>query len=161
MFWKRRMTIKPLVLAETLFTELIQKRHCDVPAETRIEPAAVPAIEAKIRLYQFASVLLAVLNEAHSRPAFLSVQQHLEQLYFPPTLDQGMDTLLDVRRAMKDLGDLLTPQEHHPQMLWARNWLASAGVDERNPIRCALFAMKWLDYYITVTKSLKDFNPVA
>jgi hypothetical protein len=82
MFWKRKMTIKPLVLAETLFTELIQKRHCDIPAEVRLKPAVVPAIEAKIRLYQFTSILLAVMNEARSRPAFISVQQHLEQLFF-------------------------------------------------------------------------------
>ena len=155
------MTIKPQVLAETLFTELIQKRHCDVPAEVRIPPSAIPAIEAKIRLYQFTSVLLAVQNEARSNHAFALVQQYLEQLYFPPTLQQGTDILFDVRAAMKDLNDLLTPQENHPQMLWARNWLLSVGVDECNPIRCALFAMKWMDFYITITESLKDFNPVG
>ena len=154
------MTIQPQVLAETLFTELLQKRHCDVPAEVRIPSAAIPAIEAKIRLYQFTSILLAVQNEARSNPAFASVQQHLEQLYFPPTLQQGMDILFDVRAAMKDLSDLLTQQENHPQMLWARNWLLNVGVDECNPIRCALFALKWMDFYITITESLKNFNPV-
>lgn len=152
------MTIRPQVLAETLFTELIQKRHCDIPAEVHVESAAVPAIEAKIRLYQFTSILLAVLNEARSNPAFTSVQQYLEQLYFPPTLQQGMDILFDVRAAMKDLSDLLTSQEHHPQMLWARNWLLSVGVDESNPATLAIFALNWIDYYITITKSLKDFN---
>jgi hypothetical protein len=155
------MTIKSRVLAETLFTELIQKQHCDIPAEIHIEPAAIPAIEAKIRLYQFSSILLAVLKEARSKPAFVAVQDYLEQLFFPPTAQQGMDILLDVRGAMKDLSELLTPQERHPQMLWARNWLAGVGVDETNPASLALFALNWMDYYIMVTKSLEEFNPVT
>ena len=46
-------------------------------------------------------------------------------------------------------------------MLWARNWLASVGVDEYNPATLALFALNWMDYYVAITQSLKDFNPVA
>jgi len=155
------MTIKPQLLAETLFAELIQKRHCDIPAGVEMQCTLVPAIEAKIRLYQFTSVLLALLSEAGSNPAFAPVHQHLEQLYFPPTLQQGIDDFLAVRSAMKDLSTLLTPQEHHPQMLWAHNWLLSVGVDECNPARCALFALKWMDFYIMICESLKEFQPVA
>ena len=71
---------------------------------------------------------------------------------------------------MKDLSELLTVKEEDrsnsspkagKSMLWARNWLASVGVDECNPGTLALFALNWMDYYITITKSLKDFNPVA
>ena len=92
------MTIDPKVLAETLFTELIQKRHCDVPPEIRIAPGVVPAVEAKIRLYQFASILLAVMSTAEAKPEFLRVRDHLERL-------QGFD-IRDVRGAMKDLSEL-------------------------------------------------------
>jgi len=76
------MTINPKVLAETLFTELIQKKHCDVSPEVRIAPEAVPAVEAKIRLYQFASILLAVMSTAEAKPEFLLVRDHLERLFF-------------------------------------------------------------------------------
>jgi hypothetical protein len=75
------MTIKPQVLAETLFKEFIQKTHCDVPPEVRIEPEAVAAVEAKIRLYQFSSILLAVITTAQAKPEFLPVREHLEPLF--------------------------------------------------------------------------------
>ena len=168
--WKREMVIEPQVLAETLFTEFIQKKHCDVPPEVRIEPTAVAAVEAKIRLYQFSSILLAVITTAQAKPEFLPVQERFERLFFPPTAQQGFDILLDVRGAMKDLSELLTVKDEDrgnsspkagKSMLWARNWLASVGVDECNPATLALFALNWMDYYITITKSLKDFNPVA
>ena len=45
-------------------------------------------------------------------------------------------------------------------MSWARKWLLNVGVDESNPATLALFALNWMDYYILITKSLKDFNPV-
>jgi len=153
------MKIKPQVLAETLFAELIQKKYCSLPAGVQVERTAIPVIETKIRLYQFSSIMLAVLNAAEKTPTFSLVQQYLEQLYFPPTLQQGVNILLDVRSAMKDLGNLLTPQEQQSQMLWARNWLLSVDVDERNPATLAVFALSWMDYYITVAESLKDFIP--
>lgn len=164
------MVIKPQVLAETLFTEFIQKKHCDVPTEVRIEPAAVAAVEAKIRLYQFTSILLAVMTTAQAKPEFLPVQEHFERLFFPPTPQQGLDILMDVRGAMKDLSELLTIKDEDrsnssskagKSMLWARNWLASVGLDEYNPATLALFALNWMDYYIAITQSLKGFNPVA
>ncbi len=71
---------------------------------------------------------------------------------------------------MKDLSELLTVKdEDRPNsssktgksMFWARNWLSSVSIEENNPVTLALFASKWMDYYIVVTDSLKDFNPVA
>ncbi|HAF15680.1 MAG TPA: hypothetical protein DCK99_18690 [Blastocatellia bacterium] len=161
MFWNRKPKVRPQELAETLFTELIQKTLCSVPAGVHIEPAAIPAIEAKQRLYQFASILLAVLNEARNNPKFTLVQEHLERLFFPPSAQQGMNIFGEVRDAMTDLNELITPQEQHRPMSWARNWLASASVDETNPATLDLFATGWMDYYIMVTKSLKQFNLVA
>lgn len=164
------MTINPKVLAETLFTELIQTKHCDVPPEVRIAPEAVSTVEAKIRLYQFASVLLAIMSTAEAEPEFLPVRDHLERLFLPPTIQQGFDILLDVRGAMKDLSELLTVKNEDrtnssskagKSMFWARSWLSSVSVEENNPVTLALFALKWMDYYTVVTDSLKDFNPVA
>jgi len=164
------MKIDPKVLAQTLFTELIQKKHCDIPPEVRIAPAAVPAVEAKIRLYQFTSILLAVITKAQAKPDFVPVQEHLERLFFPPTLQQGFDIFWDVRGAMKDLGELLTVTDKDrtdssskagKSMSWARNWLSSINIEENNPVTLALFALKWMDYHIMVTNSLKDFDPVG
>src|SRR5437879_1217654 len=142
-FSRSEMKINPKVLAETLFTELIQKKNCDVPPEVRIAPAAVPAVEAKIRLYQFTSILLAVITTKQAKPEFLPVQEHLERLFFPPTLQQGFDIFFDVRGAMKDLSELLTVKDEDrtnssskagKSMFWARNWLSSVSIEENNPI---------------------------
>lgn len=164
------MDINPKVLAETLFAELIQKKHSDVPPEVCIMPTAVPAVEAKIRLYQFTSILLAVIATAQAKPEFVPVQEHLERLFFPPTPKQGFDILSDVRDAMKDLSELITVKDEDransspksgKSMFWARNWLLSLSIEENNPVTLALFALKWMDYYIMVTESLKEFNPVV
>jgi hypothetical protein len=164
------MNINSKVLAETLYTEAIQKKHCDIPPEVNIPPAALPAIEAKIQLYQFTSVLLALMTTGSTRPEFLPVQEHLERLLFPPTPQEGTDMLLDVRGAMRDIGELLTTKEEGraipsskagKSMLWARDWLSRVGVEENNPVTLALFALKWIDYYTTIHESLTDFNPVA
>jgi hypothetical protein len=167
---EKPIAIKPELLAETLFTELLQRQHCDIPAHVHVEPESIPAIESKIRLYQFSSVLLAVIATAQTKPEFLPVQDHLERLFFPPTAQQGAGLLMDVRGAMKDLSELLDlTEENGPNlssktgrsMSWARNWLASAGIDEHNPAILALFALNWMHYYIMVTKSLSEFSPVA
>jgi hypothetical protein len=172
------VTIKPQVLAETLFTEYIQRKHCDwypaapgaterLPNQLWVPPSAIPALDAKIRLYQFTTVLLAIVNEAHKRPEFNSVREHFERLYFPPSFD--FDILWDVRRAMEDLGELLTlEKEDHTNssakagksMFWARNWLSTAGIEENNPVTLGLFALNWMDYYVAATSSLDGFNPV-
>ena len=171
----RPTKIDPKVLAETLFAEFIQRKHCDWhPARPRaserlqnelwIEPSAIPAFDAKIRLYQFTSILLAVMGTASTKPEFIPVREHLEGLFFPPTLDT--DLLLAVRGAMNDLSDLLDlltiPEEDRAtgsgkSISWARNWLVHLGVEENNPATLFLFALGWMDYYIAVNKSLKHF----
>jgi hypothetical protein len=71
---------------------------------------------------------------------------------------------------MKDLSNLITiKDEDHANssskagksMVWARNWLSSFSVEESNPATLVLFALKWMDYYIMVSDSLKEFNPVV
>jgi hypothetical protein len=162
------MTLKSKVLAETLFTELIQRRHCDVPEETHVSDSALPALEAKIRLYQYVTILLAILGEAEKRPEFDSVREHFERLYFPPSFD--FDSLWNVRAAMDDLSTLLTLHKTDgtdtsraagKAMFWARDWLARIGIEENNPVTLHLLALRWMDYYITVVASLKDFDPVT
>ena len=46
-------------------------------------------------------------------------------------------------------------------MFWARDWLARIGIEENNPVTLHLLALRWMDYYITVVASLKDFDPVT
>lgn len=155
------MKINPKVLAETLFTELLQRKHCDVPEEIRVEPAALPALEEKIRLYQFTTVLLGILNEADKKPEFIPVREHFERLYLPPRFD--LDSLGNVRTAMNDLSKLLSLQkgDSGKAMFWARDWLARIGIQENNPIMLFSLALRWMDYYITVVNSLKDFDPIG
>src|SRR6266478_3102268 len=118
------MTIQPRVLAETLFTELLQTKHCAIPPEVLIPPAITPAIDAKIRVYQFASILMALLVTTPKRPEFVPVQKHLERLFFPPMSAEGAGLLLDVRAAMNHLGELFTHKDpnHATPLYWARDW---------------------------------------
>jgi hypothetical protein len=149
------------VLAETLFTEAIQKKHCDVPPGVRIAPTAAPAIEAKIQLYQFTSVLMAVIATAQTKPEFIPVREHLERLFFSPRAKEGADLHSDIWSAMNDLTELLTCKNASKSMFWSRDWLLAVGVEENNPATLDLFTLRWMDYYITIMNSPKDFDPVA
>jgi hypothetical protein len=175
------MTIKAQVLAETLFTELVQRKHCNwypidpgaperLPNQLWIDPADIPAFDAKIQLYQFTCILLAVLKAAQTNTTFIAVQEHFERLAFPPTPQQGIDILFEVRGAMKDLDALLTIEEQDRthsstkagrSMFWARDCLSAIRVEESNPVTLSLFASGWMDYYIMATQSLGELQPVA
>jgi len=90
------------------------------------------------------------MTTERTKPEFIPVREHLERLFFPLRPQEGVDILLDVRGAMKDIGELLTLNEEDrtigsskagKSMLWARNWLSTVGVRENNPATLALFAL--------------------
>jgi hypothetical protein len=155
------MTVNSKVLAETLFTEFIQSKPSPVPEDMHVEDAAVPVLEAKILLYEYVTILLAILGEAEKRPQFNSVREHFERLYFPAGIDFG--ALQNVRAAMADLSTLLTPREGevHKPLSWARDWLGRIGIEETNPVTLDLIALGWMGYYIAAVDLLKEFDPVA
>jgi len=151
----------PTGIAESLFKEFIQTKHCRLPECVPEEPAVV----AKIRLYQFASLMLAILNEEQTKPSYALVRGHLERLFgFSLSPDEkGVKLLTDVRYAMSDLSDLLIliSRENPAPFTWSLRWLASIGVDENNPAKLVLFSLNWIEYYKAVVDSLREITPVA
>ena len=160
MFWRRRIKVEAATLAKTIFAEFIDKPFYSLPEEVSVTPEAEAALWAKLRLYQYASVLLAVLNEEHTNPDYLSVRVHMERTLLPPTFSQGANMLDEIRSAMKDLGDLLTPIDKPQAMSWAVRWFNSVGIDESNPVRLGMFALHWPSHFTAAAQSLRRFTPI-
>lgn len=161
MFWKRKHKVEARELAESLFDEYIRKIVVDAAKNFRLDAAMIAPFEAKTKLYQMATVLMALKGEERRNPRFLSVTQHLESKVFPSSFEEGAAVLAEIRTAMRDLNDLLAPSGQRREMSWARAWLQDIGVDETNPVRLALFATHWADYHIMVVKTLREFNSAA
>jgi hypothetical protein len=67
----------------------------------------------------------------------------------------------EVRCAMRDLAELITPDGKPRHLSWASKWLNTVGIDESNPAALHLFALHWTEHFITVNKSIKLFDPIA
>jgi hypothetical protein len=121
-----------------------------------------------MRLYQLATVLMALLNTEQQDPRFLAVREHFERNVFPTSPEQGAELLAEVKKAMRhlnDLIDLINPEKQQgaegKAMLWAHAWLQDIGVNATNPVTFFLFAHYWMTYYTMVHKYLRMFNPSA
>jgi hypothetical protein len=78
MFGKRKISVKPLVLADGLITEFIDKPLYELPQEKQITQEARSAFNSKLKLYQFACVLLAILNEESKNATYSPVREYLD-----------------------------------------------------------------------------------
>ena len=162
MFWKRKLKVKANVLADTILAEFVDKPISSAIEQMHIKadaPEVVAALNAKLRLYQFASVLLAVLNEEQKNKSYSPVRELLERNFFPPSFSQGANMLDEVKCAMRDLDELFTPSDKPRPLSWACKWLSTVGVDESNPVTLHLFTLHWLDHFIAINKSLQRFKP--
>ncbi len=161
MFWKRKHKVAATELAQSLLKEFVRNIVGDAAKNLYLDTATTARYEAKTRLYQLAAVLMALKGEEGRNPRFLPVREHLESNVFPSSPDEGASLLAEVRTAMQKLNDLLAPAGQRKEMSWARAWLQGIGVDETNPATLALFATHWMDYYIMVVETLREFNPAA
>jgi hypothetical protein len=149
------------VLAKTLDQECVDApmpKTRDLFATTAGAPGH-PTIAHQLRLYQFASVFLAVLDAERRDPAFRQVRESLERYYFPPTFAQGAHKLEQVRSAMADLAALIQPNGQSQAISGARNWLTRIGVEESNPATLGMFALRWPHHFVAVAKSLRQVKP--
>lgn len=161
MFWKRKHKVEATELAQSLLNEFVDKIVGDVAKDLRLDAVTTARYKAKTRLYQLAAVLMAVMGEERRNPRFLAVREHLERNVFPSSPDEGARPLEEVRTAMLDLNNLITPPGQQREMSWARAWLQDIGLEETNPVTLALFATHWLDYYIIVVDALREFKLVV
>ncbi len=159
MFWDKKIKLTPEQLASSLMKHFVENPINKIPAEMQAPAEVVAAFDAKTRLYQFAMVLMAVMNEEQTDRHFSPVRTELERLFLPPTFQQGANMLDELRSAMMDLSNLMTPREKPHYFSWARDWFASTGLDESNPETLAYFSIRWLDYFATICKAIKTFKP--
>jgi len=162
MFWERKIQVPADALAKTLIQECVET---PIPATRELFPPnadapGYPTISQQLRLYQFASVLLAVLDAERGDPAFTSLREGLERHHFPPTFAQGAHQLEELKSAMADLVALIQPNGKPQPMSWAHNWLKRIGVEESNPATLGMLALRWPSHYAAVAKSLKKCKPV-
>lgn len=160
MFWNRKIKVTPSELASQFMIEFIDKPIFQIPEGVQVSPETESAVNAKARLFQFACVMMAVMAEEQKSLVFKPVRTELERLFFPPTFSQGANMLDEVRTAMLDLNDLMTPREKPHHLTWALKWFASAGFDESNPVNLHTFSMRWMSFFTTSVKALRSFEIV-
>jgi hypothetical protein len=149
------------LIAAELFQQFVQEPSVDLPdgAPAHCEDRA--ALSDELRLYRFASVLMAVLDAEHRDQSFSAVRDELERLFFPPRAADGRALLVFVRKAMSELAELIQPQDDPQPMSWARRWFQRAGAHESNPATLMMFALRWLDHFAAVAGALREFTPVT
>ena len=144
MFWDKRIEVKAAVLAEQLMIEFVDKPMFALPPERHPTTEALAALQAKLRLYQFAAVLLAVMTEEQKSAEYAPLRTELERRFLPPTFAQGANMLDELRSAMASLSDLMTPRQNPHHLSWSLKWLESVGIDESNPVVLHSFGMHCL-----------------
>ena len=148
-------------VAAELFQQFVQDRSVDFPDGAPAECENRAALDDELRLYRFASVLLAVLDAEHRDPAFSSVRLELERLFLPLRAADGRAQPIFVKKAMSELTQLIQSEEEPQPMSWARRWFARAGAHESNPATLMMFALRWPHHFAAVAGALREFNPVA
>jgi len=149
------------LIATELFQQFVQEPSVDFPhgAPAACEDRA--ALDDELRLYRFASVLLAVLDAEQRDPAFAAVRDELERLFLPPRAADGRAKLVFLRKAMSELAELIQPDDEPKPMSWARRWFQRAGAHESNPATLAMFALRWPHHFTAVAGALREFTPVT
>jgi hypothetical protein len=158
-FSKKR--IRADVMASCLFDEFVKRPIHGAAEVFQIDVDVGSPSGRKLFLYQFASVMLAVLEAEQRDKEFLRVRDWLERQIFPPSFAQGADLLNEIRPAMRELAGLLEPDGQTSPLSWALRWVVSVGIEQHDLVTLHMFAMRWLDHYILVAKSLRGFRPVA
>jgi hypothetical protein len=147
------------VLAEQFMAEFVDKPIHELRSEMQATPEAIVAYNAKLRFFQFATVLLAVMNEEHKNPEYSPIRTELERQFLPPTFARGANVFDEIRSAMTSLSDLMTPRENPHHLTWSLKWFESVGIEENNPVVLHSFGTRWLAFFTTLTKALRSFNP--
>jgi hypothetical protein len=148
-------------MAAELFQHFVQDDAVDFLDGVSLKCHDRAPIEDELRLYRFASVLLAVLDAEHRDGSFTGVREELEQLFFSVRTVERRAQLVFLRKAMSELAELLQSQEKPQPLSWARRWFQRVGENETNPAVLDLFALQWFDHFIAVTRCLHEFTPVT
>jgi hypothetical protein len=153
-------------LAQLLVDEYVRKIVVNPLEDRQLDATTAALYEAKTRIYQLASLLIALRGEEKKEAAYATVREFVERAVYAP-LPQGLAfNHTVVGKAAQNLNDdLLLPAAlgKHTAIRWALAWLDEVVVDEWkwNPVTCGLIGMNWLNYHIMVVDVLRSLQPIA
>ena len=145
-------------IASDLLSEVVENEELAHPTEVTMSEEQRRQYVSRCKLYRFALVLMTLLNEEKTNPKVLHVRQSIEQRVFGLPDDQSRALLDQVQSAMSDLQALLAPTGKPKELSWARSWFQEMNVEADNPVDLAFFASCWMDQYVAVTETLRDFE---
>ena len=134
---------------------------------------SLPAFQIKMLVYKYMAVLIALENEENATPKCTKVRVIFEhssherfskaQEVFKVRLSFKGDTLdynVDLQRAKAALSDLLFDKKEGQVKgpSWAMRWFNEIKIDETNPVTLTLFAVWFMDFYITIIKTIRQFD---
>jgi len=148
------------ILVRSLFDELVVGTADGDFGDAVNNPGTRERYETKRATYRAACLLMAVLAEEQRNPKFALVREAFEREVLPavPSVEANA-TVGQLKAAMGDLANLIDATERQQAVSWAHNWLLDAAADETNPVCLTLFASWWMNYYVSIVDSLRDFDP--
>lgn len=141
---KLKVSVEVSQVAQLLYDALIVKRAVNLPSKLNIPQARETTMRAKIALYQFASVSLAISSEQKTDFAFRFLEQQLARVSPPKTaLFSATKNFQRILGADKDV-----------YQNWAREWLLDIGIDETDPAVLGMFTYGWVQHHLLAIETL-------
>ncbi len=102
---------------------------------------------------------MALISESQNNKSFERVLESYEALILgiSPTAF-GLGKLQVVKAAMANLNALLEDGAKGHELSWSMAWYQEVGHRETNPVVLSLFAGFWMDRYIAVVKSVREYT---
>lgn len=161
MLQKRKVKAPAEEIAAELFQQFVEQPTVSLPEGVSSECDDPAFLDKQLRLYRFASVLLAVLDAERRDSRFSAVRDGLERRFLPPTYAQGTALLEALREAMSQLAQLVQPQGEPKPVTWALRWFERAHAHDTNPALLDIFAIQWMDHFVAVAGALRELKPVT
>jgi hypothetical protein len=107
-------------------------------------------------LYHEAAVLLGLVSAEIKDRQYASVRESFEKIIRLSGILERDTRLLQVKGAMNDLHKLVTVERG--EMLWARGWMLTIGIDISNPGTLAMISLDWKNLLRTISLVLSDWR---
>jgi hypothetical protein len=153
----------PETIAQSMHEVVVEERAEDnLPQQFGIPEAALSDFRAKVTIYREAVILMLLLSESESQAKLKGVLVAYEKIVFgsiPSPI--SLQKLNAVKSAMSNLNSLLDLEKKTKEFTWAKEWLNEVGHDEYNPVTLSMFAVHWMDEFVSVGKSIQDLEFIS
>ena len=157
-FDHKNVEVTPEVIADTFISEFIVNNDLSPKKISEINSENQDQYMFKCMVYRIALVLIILINEEKNNPKVLLVREVLESKVFGIRNDQSENLLSQIQMSMSELKDLLFSKGNKHELSWARYWFESCDIEIINPVDLTLFAVYWMDMYIALNKTLREFK---